>query len=141
HFDKVAFRGDAADAGPVLVASEQRVHQVAELVEEGDDVGVFHEAGVTGFATRKVAYQRCFGNAAAVGVFEDSGNKRVRGKPLVLAFARVHVQVEAAYLRIAIINIVGGNVRVPGFSVGGGAELHLEEARGGGKHSLLDAVV
>ena len=40
HFDKVAFGGDAAHARPFLMAAENGMHQVAELMEEGDDVAV-----------------------------------------------------------------------------------------------------
>ena len=45
HFDKVAFGGDAAHAGPCLLAAENGMHQVAELVEEGDHVAVLHQPG------------------------------------------------------------------------------------------------
>ena len=48
HFDKIAFGRDAAHACPCLLATENRMHQMPELVEEGDDVAVLHQAGIVG---------------------------------------------------------------------------------------------
>jgi hypothetical protein len=45
-FDEVAFYREGACASPGLLASENIVNQVAELVEECDDVVVFHQAGI-----------------------------------------------------------------------------------------------
>ena len=48
--DEVAFGGEAGDARPLGVAAEDGVHQVAELVEEGDHVVVLEQAGIGGIA-------------------------------------------------------------------------------------------
>ena len=45
-FDEVAFSRESGEAGPLRVSAEEGVHEVAELVQVGDDVGVLHEAGV-----------------------------------------------------------------------------------------------
>ncbi len=93
-FDEVAFGGDAGLAGPALAAAEDLVHEVAELVEAGDDVGVLQEAGIVilrvlaiFFRLREVADERGFGEL----VVEDSADERALTEPLALAFARVHV--------------------------------------------------
>ena len=46
HLDEVAFGGKAGEARPLGLAAEDGVHQVAELVEEGDHVGVLQQAGI-----------------------------------------------------------------------------------------------
>ena len=91
-FDEVAFGGDAALAGPALAAAEDLVHQMAELVEVGDDVGVLHQRGVARGGLGKVADQRCFGDLAA----DDSADQGTLGEPLALALAGVHVEVDLA---------------------------------------------
>jgi hypothetical protein len=48
-------------AGPLALAAEDVVHQVAELVEEGDDFVVLHQARVAGIAAGEVADQHAFG--------------------------------------------------------------------------------
>ena len=46
HLDEVALGGKAGDARPLRLAAQDGVHQVAELVEEGDHVGVLQQAGI-----------------------------------------------------------------------------------------------
>ena len=73
HFDEVALDGEAAVAGPALLAAEDVVHQVAELVEEGDDVVVLHQAGIVRrFAAGEVTDQHALGELAAA----DAGDQR-----------------------------------------------------------------
>ena len=91
-FDEVAFGGDAGLAGPALAAAEDLVHEVAELVEAGDDVRVLHEAGVAGCGLREVADERGFGEL----LVEDAADEGALAEPLALAFAGVHVEVDAA---------------------------------------------
>ena len=64
HFDEISFSGDADLARPALAAAKDLVHQVAELVEVGDNVGVLHKAGVVGGGLREIADQRGFGESA-----------------------------------------------------------------------------
>ncbi len=90
--DEVAFGGDAALAGPALLAAEDLVHEMAELVEVGDDVGVLQQGGVFVGGLREVADERCFGELLAA----HAANKRALGEPLALALARVHVEVDSA---------------------------------------------
>ena len=68
------------------------MHEVAELVEEGDDVAVLHEAGIAGRAAGEVADEHAFRKLAAA----NAGNDGPGGEPLVLALARMHVEVDAA---------------------------------------------
>ena len=50
--DEVALGGKAGEPGPLGLAAEDGVHQVAELVEEGDHVGVLQQAGIVLVAVR-----------------------------------------------------------------------------------------
>ena len=99
NFDEVAFGGEAGKACPLRVAAEDGVHEVAELVEERDDVGVLQEAGIAAIASGvrggwagKVADERGFRQVAAAHAGDDRGG----GEPFVFALARVHVEIETA---------------------------------------------
>ena len=59
-FDKIRFHADAADSRPLLLAAEDVVHQVAELVEESDHLAVFHQAGIGRRRRREIANQNRF---------------------------------------------------------------------------------
>ena len=61
NFDEVAFGGKAGEARPLRLAAENGVHQVAEFVEEGDDVGVLQQARIVAVAIREVADERGLG--------------------------------------------------------------------------------
>ena len=91
-FDEVGFHADAADAGPGLLAAENVMHEVAELVEESFHVAVVHQAGVGGSGHGKVADQDGFGQLLAADAVEHRHHFGVA----VLAGARVHVEIEAA---------------------------------------------
>ena len=110
HLDEVALGGKAGEAGPLGVAAEDGVHQVAELVEESDDVGVLQQAGVAGVAAGEVADQRGLRQRAAT----DAGDDGRGGEPLVLAFARVHVEIEAADELAAVEDLEDRDGGVPG---------------------------
>ena len=92
RLDEVAFDIEAALAGPSALAAEDVMHQVAELVEEGDHLAVLHEAGIAGRAAGEVAHQHAFRKLAAA----DAGNDGRAGEPLVLALAGMHVEIDAA---------------------------------------------
>ncbi len=91
------------------------MHQVAELVEEGDHVAVLQQAGVACLAAGEVADQRGLGQGAPA----DAGDDGRGGEPLVLALAGVHVEVEAAHVSAAVEDLEDRNRRVP--AGGGGA--------------------
>ena len=109
NFDEVALGGKAGEAGPLRLAAEDGVHQVAELVEEGDHVGVLQQAGIVVIAAGKVADERGLGQVAPA----DAGDDRRGGEPLVLALARVHVEIEAADQRAVFEDIEDRDGRVP----------------------------
>ena len=79
--------------------------QVTELVEQRDDVGVLHQPA------REVAGEHALGQLAA----GDPGNQVELRGVLVLAFARVQVEVDPPqYLAVAgAQHVVAGDVRVP----------------------------
>ncbi len=143
-FDEVAFSGDAGLAGPALAAAEDLVHEVAELMEASDDVGVLQEAGVGGGGLREVANERGFGEL----MVEDAADEGALAEPLALAFAGVHVEVDAADGLG-----VGGGGRVvvedgEGFDAGGpdggvfcAEEDYAEEFAGGGEDAGFDLLV
>ena len=56
--------------GPLLLAAEDVVHQVAELVEERHDVTVLHETGIGGRRVREVADQNGLGKLLAAHAVE-----------------------------------------------------------------------
>ena len=93
HFDKVAFGCDAAHARPLLVAAENGMHQVAELVEEGDDVAVLHQSRIVW-----VLPPGKLQISAASGSWRPSmpGISGAALNHLSFAIAGMHIQVEVA---------------------------------------------
>ena len=76
------------------VSAQDGVHQVAELVEKGDHVGVLQQPGSPGpRSAGEIADERGFRQSAAA----YAGDHRRGGEPLVLAFAGVHVEIEPAH--------------------------------------------
>src|ERR1700741_1875298 len=98
------------------------MHQVAEIMEEGDDIAILHQPRFTRFATREVTDQGCFRELTA----GNTGNQRRRAKPLVFALARVHVQVEPADLPAAVVNLPCSHRGVPSRSILGMLESDLK---------------
>src|SRR3981081_4798375 len=92
RLDEIALHQEAALADERVLAADDVMHEMTELVQEYHHVAVLHEAGVAGRAAREVAHQHTFGELAAV----DAEGERLGGEPLVLAFARMHVPVDGA---------------------------------------------
>ena len=112
RLDEVAFDIESALLGPLALAAQDVMHEVAELMEEDDDFAVLHQAGIAGLSAGEVADQHAFGKLVAA----DAGNDGPGGEPLVLAFARMHVEVDAAEeLALAAL---GGVVDVEGVDRG-----------------------
>ena len=120
------------NARPLRLAAEDGVHQVAELVKEGDHVGVLQQAGVAVVSAGEVADERGLGQSAAAHAGDDGRG----GEPLVLALAGVHVEIEAADRLAAVEDIEDRNGGVPA-GRGRAAELDLEQPRGGLQHARL----
>jgi len=112
-FDEIGFHADAADAGPLLLAAEDVVHEVAEFVEESFDVAVIHEAGVGGGGHGEIADQDSLRQLFAADAVEHRGHFGVA----VLARARVHVEIEAADGLAAVDDDPGFDGGIPGGDV------------------------
>src|ERR1035437_8420492 len=121
HFDKVAFSRKPREPRPLCMADDDRMHQVAELVKESNDVGVLQQPGIAAVATRKVANESSLRQRAPA----NSGNDGRGGEPLVLAVARMHVEIEAAHVLVGLKYVEHRNRLVPGLC-GRGPKLHLE---------------
>jgi hypothetical protein len=85
----------AASARPLILATEDVVHQMAELMQEDRYLGVLHQAGVARSAAGKVAHQRALGKLPP----GDSRHQRRAREPLILARARVHVEIDPRAIR------------------------------------------
>src|SRR2546430_10380199 len=107
------------------------MHEMAELVQEHHHVAVLHQARVTGRAAREVAHQYTLGQLSAV----DTVGERLGGEPLVLACARMHVQVDAAEPHLAVEDVVGGDRRMPGAHCGHRFDVDMKQRRGGDRKS------
>ena len=108
--DEVPLGRYAREAHPPLLAADDVVNQVAELVKQGHHVAVIHEA------TGKVAHQHALGQLRV----EHAGHHVEVGRVVVLALAWVQVEVNPAQ-RGAVIggaDVVGGHVGVPRVGVG-----------------------
>jgi hypothetical protein len=136
--DEIALDAEASLTGPLALAAEDVVHEVAELVEEGDDFVVLHEAGVASRATGEVTDQHSLGNLTA----SDAGNDGRGGEPLVLALARMHVEIDAAKelalrARSGVEDVKGVDGFVPDNRIGDRLEGDMEKARGGFENAVL----
>src|ERR1700738_2262466 len=98
RLQKTALTKEAALADERVLAADDVMHEMTELVQEHHHVAVLHEAGVAGRAAREVAHQHPLGQLSAV----DTERERLGGEPLVLAFARMHVHVDAAEPDLAV---------------------------------------
>jgi hypothetical protein len=108
-------------------------------MKEGDDFVVFHEPGIAFRATGEVADEHTFGNLAP----GDAGNHGTGGEPFVFAFARMHIEIDAAEaLAFAagcgVKDVEGVDRSVPHHGVFHGLERDVEEARSGGEDAGLD---
>jgi hypothetical protein len=102
---EVALDVEGALAAEAVLPADDVMHEVAELVQEHHHVAVLHEARVPGRAAGEVAYQGAVGELPPVHA-EVQGRG---GEPLVLALARVHVEVDGAELGGAVDDHVGGD--------------------------------
>src|SRR6266853_3875911 len=137
RLDEIALHEEAALADEGVLAADQVMHEMTELVQEHHNVTVLHQARVPGRAAREVAHQRTLGELAAV----DTEYERLGGEPLVLAFARMHVQVDAAESDLTVEDVVGGDRRMPAVHSGHRFDVDVKQRRGGGDHAALDLSV
>ena len=87
---EILLGADAAHADPSVPARDERVDQMAELVKEGNDIVVRHQARIAGLAAWQIAYQRGFRNLTIC----DAGADRKCGGMVVFVRPRMHVEVE-----------------------------------------------
>ena len=71
RLDKVGLGRKPGDAAPRLLSAQDVVHQVSELVEEGDDIGILQQARIAQLPSAKVADQRPLGQLAAPDAGHD----------------------------------------------------------------------
>ena len=101
--------------GPARVAAEHVVQQVAELVEEGLHRVVLHQRRL---AARRAAGSCTSARPRAARWPRDAVGQRELRVVLVLALARMHVEVDAAEQLLALDDVVGLDVGVPHRRVG-----------------------
>src|ERR1035441_662638 len=118
------------------MTAEDGVHEVAKFMKIGHHVVVLHEPWVARLAARKVADQCCLRQVASAYARHHGRG----GEPLVLAFARVHVEVEAAHQLAALEDLKDSYGRVPR-GLSGWAKFYFEQARGGVEHAGFHLVV
>ena len=133
HLDEVALRRKAGEPRPLRVPAENGVHQVAELVKVSHDIGVLQQARIALVAPGEVADQRGLGQVAPA----HAGNDRRGGEPLVLALARMHIEIETADDLAAFEHVEDRNRRIPGRRRRT-PELDLEQPRRSLQHARLD---
>ena len=132
-FDEIGFHGDTADTGPLLLTTEDVVHEVTEFMEESFDVAVIHEAGIGGGGHGEVADEDSFGQLFAADAVEHRRHFGVA----VFAGARMHVEIEAADGLAAVDDDPGFDGGIPRGNILFLLEADVEEVRGGVEDSLL----
>ncbi|EAU67149.1 hypothetical protein STIAU_0530 [Stigmatella aurantiaca DW4/3-1] len=128
---EVPLRLDAADAAPPLVAREDGVQQVPELVEERLDFIVRHQLA----GAREVAHQHALREALAGLARHQIELRRV----LVLVIPRVHVEVDAAQGLAALHHVISLHLGVPYRGVLHGLKGDAPEVGGDAHHPLFHA--
>src|SRR5881392_4337164 len=63
RLDEIALHQEAALADERVLAADEVMHEMAELVQEHHHVAVLHQARVTGRAAREVAHQYALGRS------------------------------------------------------------------------------
>ena len=96
RLDEVPLGRDAALRDPALVAAEHVVHEVAELVEHRDDVVVLHQRAAARPTGRGKLHTSTPSGSCTP---RDAVLERELRRVLVLALARMHVEVDPAELR------------------------------------------
>src|SRR4030095_15977767 len=88
---------------------EDRVEQVAELVEEGHDVVVLHEPRIALRSAGEVADETCLGELKAcnAGPYVE-----LRGV-VELPGPRMEIEEEPAEKRLPVVNLIGFDARIP----------------------------
>ena len=132
-FDEVPFHGDAADAGPLLLAAQDPVHQMAELVEERHHIAELHQPGISCGRGRKIAHQDRFRDLLAANSIENRRHLSVAK----FSWTRMHIQIETADHLAVVDRIPGFDRRIPGRDVFFLAEGQVEELGRGVEHSLF----
>src|SRR4030095_2114614 len=128
-------RRDAGQRRPALMAAEDRVEQVAELVEEGHDVVVLHEPRIALRSAGEVADETCLGELQACNAGPDVELRSV----VELPGPRMEIEEEPAEKRLPVVNLIGLDARIPHVRmldapVGDAVELGRDV-----EHSLLHA--
>src|SRR6185437_1313957 len=121
---------EAALPGPAPLPTENVVHQVAELVEERHHLAILHQPRIARRAAGEVADQRPLGQLPST----YPRNQRSAREPLVLALARVHVEIDPAELLSLVRTRRVEDVKdidrwVPGLRVRHFAKLDVKQAR------------
>ena len=104
RLDEVPLGGHAGEPQPLPLPAEHVVDEVAELVEQGDDLVVLHQAA------GEVAHQHALGQLAA----GDALDHVELGGVLELALAGVEVEVDAADPLAGQPDVVARHLVVPG---------------------------
>ena len=130
RLDEVPLGRDAGEAGPPALAGEDVVDEVAELVEERHDLVVLHQAPV------EVAHQHALGELLA----GDALDHVELGRVLELALARVQVEVDPPDAGAVEVDVVAGDLVVPGAGVlaRDGRPPEAEEPAGDVEEALAD---
>ncbi len=130
RLDEVPLGRDAGEPEPASLSAQDVVHQVAELVEEGDDLVVLHQAA------GEVAHQHALRQLALA----QPGDHVELGGVLELALAGVQVEVDAPDPPPGQADVVRRHVGVPGAGLvgGDGGPLETEEPAGDVEEALSD---
>src|SRR5215472_8117816 len=123
RFDEIPLDVEGGLAGVGVLPADDVMHEVAELMQEDDDVAVLHESRIPRRATREVAYQRPLGQLPPV----YARGEGLRREPLVLALARMHVQVDAPEAYVALVDVVARHGGMPGAHAAHRADVDMEQ--------------
>jgi hypothetical protein len=126
RLDEVPLGGDAREPHPVVASGDDVVDQMAELVEQGDDVAMLHElAG-------EVADEDSFCQLTA----RDPAHEVELGGVLVLALSRVQVEMDTSYGTPLGRDVVDRDVAMPPSGLGHRGVHQPEQAAGDVQHSV-----
>src|SRR5271165_547974 len=110
---------------------------MAELVKERRDLAVLHQSRLAWLAAGEVADQGSLGQLLPLLAVE----KLVRAEPLVLAGARVHVEIDPPQLLVAVVHVKGADRWVPNGRVRHWFEGDVKQLRCDFENSSLHPVV
>src|SRR5262249_50350000 len=109
NLDEVALGGESRDTCPLCLSAENRVHQMPELVEERHHVAVLKQAWSARIAAWEIADQGSLGHIAP----SHAGDDGRCGEPLILALARMHIEMEPADMTALFVDIEHAHRRMP----------------------------